>query len=365
VTFILATTEPHKFPATIVSRCSTTCSAYDPGRTRGHLRGILDRRRGLRARGGVVDRPARGGQRARQHVASGQVLAWRRGPDEEDARGVLGLAGRTCFRADRGHGRTGLRRGAGHSARGAGKRAGHRVFLARAGRAWRTMFLLRQTGESGAALVEVTREEAGRWLEMSGGSICRTSTLLADDPGGAAPGDDQSGAGPALELLLLNLTYLPSLVPLDRMGARGRRNGRRGWRRTAHAGSCAARRGVRRARAAPVRPDEAKGREVFARHRGIFPDGAEASGPASSATAGRTGRPPAECGPSSRPGPNRRSIRDRRREEHACESAPMPDLEETGRGGPRIRLPHRRGPRPRGRPPGRGFWPVTNSPQGG
>ncbi len=336
VTFILATTEPHKFPATIVSRCQHYLfKRMTQAELEAHLRGILDRE-GVAFEPGAVSLIARRGAGSVRDSMSllGQVLALGgEGLTEEDARGVLGLAGQDVFfgliAAMAGQDCAGVL-GIVREVLEKGLDIG--FFLRELAGAWRTMFLLRQTGESGAALVEVTREEAGRWLEMSGRfdlshiHACWQMTLE-----GQRRVMTSLEPALALELLLLNLTYLPSLVPLDRMGraAAGTGGGGGGARpMPAHAP-----RGAAYGAPGPRRfgPDEAKGREVLRDTGGFSRDGAEASGPASSATAGRTreaagGMRPvvsARSEPAIDPGPPPA-------EEHACESAPMPDLEETG-----------------------------------
>ncbi len=102
-------------------------------------------------------------------------------------------------------------------------------FLRELAGSWRTMFLLRQTGAQGATLAEITQEEAGRWLDMAGRfdlphiHACWQMTLE-----GQRRVMTSLEPALALELLLLNLTYLPSLVPLDRMGGRAGPSGPRG-----------------------------------------------------------------------------------------------------------------------------------------
>jgi len=226
VTFILATTEPHKFPATIVSRCQHYLfKRMTQAELESHLRGILDRE-GLAYEASAVSLIARRGAGSVRDSMSllGQVLALGgEGLTEADARGVLGLAGQDVF--------FGLVEAmAGTDCAGVlcilrevlGKGLDIGFFLRELAGAWRTMFLLRQTGLSGAPLVEMTEDEAGRWLEAANRfglthiHACWQMTLE-----GQRRVMTSLEPSLALELLLLNLTYLPSLIPLDRIGQAG------------------------------------------------------------------------------------------------------------------------------------------------
>ncbi len=223
VTFILATTEPHKFPATIVSRCQHYLfKRMTQTELEAHLRGILDRE-GVMFEPGAVSLIARRGAGSVRDSMSllGQVLALGgQGLTEADARGVLGLAGQDVFfgliTAMAGQDCAGVL-GIVREVLEKGLDIG--FFLRELAGSWRTMFLLRQTGAQGAALAEITQEEAGRWLEAAGRfdlahiHACWQMTLE-----GQRRVMTSLEPALALELMLLNLTYLPSLVPLDRMG---------------------------------------------------------------------------------------------------------------------------------------------------
>ncbi|MFZ5812634.1 MAG: DNA polymerase III subunit gamma/tau [Thermodesulfobacteriota bacterium] len=223
VTFILATTEPHKFPATIVSRCQHYLfKRMTQAELEAHLHGILDRE-GVAYEPGAVSLIARRGAGSVRDSMSllGQVLALGgQGLTEADARGVLGLAGQDVFfgliTAMAGQDCAGVL-GIVREVLEKGLDIG--FFLRELAGSWRTMFLLRQTGAQGAALAEITQEEAERWLEAAGRfelshiHACWQMTLE-----GQRRVMTSLEPALALELLLLNLTYLPSLVPLDRMG---------------------------------------------------------------------------------------------------------------------------------------------------
>jgi len=223
VTFVLATTEPHKFPATIVSRCQhylfkrMTQAELDT-----HLRGILERE-GLAYEPGAVALIARRGAGSVRDSMSllGQVLALGgEGLTEADARGVLGLAGQDVFFGLVGAMAQGDCAGVlGILREVLDKGLDIGFFLRELSGAWRTMFLLRQTGLSGASLVDMAEDEAARWLEAASGfdmthiHACWQMTLE-----GQRRVMTSLEPSLALELLLLNLTFLPSLVPLDTLG---------------------------------------------------------------------------------------------------------------------------------------------------
>jgi DNA polymerase-3 subunit gamma/tau len=223
VTFILATTEPHKFPATIVSRCQHYLfKRMTQAELDAHLRGILEREGVAYEPGAVALIARRGAGSVRDSMSLlGQVLALGgEGLTESDARGVLGLAGQDVFFGLVGAMAQGDCAGVLHIVREVlDKGLDIGFFLRELSGAWRTMFLLRQTGLSGAPLVEMAEDEAGRWLEAAKGfdmthiHACWQMTLE-----GQRRVMTSLEPSLALELLLLNLTFLPSLVPLDTLG---------------------------------------------------------------------------------------------------------------------------------------------------
>ncbi|QLA11975.1 DNA polymerase III subunit gamma/tau [Desulfolutivibrio sulfodismutans] len=223
VTFILATTEPHKFPATIVSRCQHYLfKRMTQAELDAHLSGILDRE-GVAYEASAVALIARRGAGSVRDSMSllGQVLALGGdGLTEADARGVLGLAGQDVFfgmveamaQGDCA-GVLGILR----EVLGKGLDIG--FFLRELAGAWRTMFLLRQTGLSGASLVEMAEDEAGRWLEAANRfDLTHIHANWQMTLEGQRRVMTSLEPSLALELLLLNLTCLPSLVALDKIG---------------------------------------------------------------------------------------------------------------------------------------------------
>jgi len=220
--FILATTEPHKFPATIVSRCQHFVFKRLPLKElQDHLENIL-RREGVPYEPEAVSLLARkGGGSVRDSMSLlSQILAL--GEEEirrDTVRDVLGIAGREILQELM----QGLRQQdcAGLAAivrRLLDQGLDIGFFLQELTSAWRTMFLLKQAGEKAYEVLDIPREEAELWngwagvFSLSHLHACWQMTLeeqrrilTSMDP------------ALALELLVLNLAYLPSLVPVQDM----------------------------------------------------------------------------------------------------------------------------------------------------
>ncbi|MBU1230215.1 MAG: DNA polymerase III subunit gamma/tau [Proteobacteria bacterium] len=223
VTFILASTEAHKFPATILSRCQHYVFKMLPqADLAAHLEGIL-------AREGVDYEPAavriiarRGAGSVRDSISLlGQALAYSSGKLlESEVRGCLGLAGQEVFfalmeaiqvrdlpllsRTLRQVLDQGLDLG---------------FFLRELSSCWRNMFLLRQAGEAILPELGLPAEEAAQWLDWAARftpahiHACWQMTL-----DGQQRVIKSLEPAQALELLLLNLACLPDLIPLEALG---------------------------------------------------------------------------------------------------------------------------------------------------
>ncbi len=218
--FILATTEPHKFPATIVSRCQHFVFSRLPLKDlQEHLEAILAREAVPYESEAVSLLARKGGGSVRDSISLlSQILALGEGEvRRETVRDVLGVAGREILqelmRALRDQDCAGLvaivRR-----LMDQGLDIG--FFLQELTSAWRNMFLLKQTGAKGYDVLDVPEEEAELWNSWAGAfslshlHACWQMTLeeqrrilTSMDP------------ALALELLLLNLAYIPSLVPVQ------------------------------------------------------------------------------------------------------------------------------------------------------
>ena len=224
-TFIMATTEHHKFPATIISRCQHyTFKMLPQGELVAHLEKIMNAE-SLKSEPGALQIIAKRGAGSVRDSMSllGQALAM--GEDvlrEEDVRGFLGLAGQDVF-----FDLMGAMQGRDLVAVGQvlrqvldqGLDLG--FFLRELTSCWRNMFLLRQAGEPALPLLGMSGEEASTWMEWAGRfdpahiHACWQMTL-----DGQRKVMTSLEPALALELLLLNLTCLPDLINLETMSAR-------------------------------------------------------------------------------------------------------------------------------------------------
>lgn len=231
VTFILATTEPHKFPATIVSRCQHYAFKTLPlPQIVAHLEDILKRENVAYEPSAVAVIARRGAGSVRDGMSLlGQALAMgRERLVEEDVRAFLGLAGQEVFfgliEAIHGRDLAAISRLL-RQVLDQGLDLG--FFLRELAGAFRNLFLLRQLGESGLPLIEGPAEDAGRWLEWAGRLEARHIHACWQM---VVEGQRRvmSSLEPALalELLLLNLACLPDLVSLDDLTAAGPATGR-------------------------------------------------------------------------------------------------------------------------------------------
>ncbi|HML61700.1 MAG TPA: DNA polymerase III subunit gamma/tau, partial [Solidesulfovibrio sp.] len=222
VTFILATTEAHKFPATIISRCQHYLfKRLSQGELEAHLTHVLAREAVSFEQSAVKLIARRGAGSVRDSMSLlAQVLALGgSGLTEADARNVLGLAGQEVFFGliEAIHGQDGpavvevLRQ-----ILDKGLDIG--FFLRELAGVWRNLFLLRQAGEKGLAVVDLPAEETGLWLDWAGRfdpahiHACWQMTIEGQRR-------VLTSLEPALslELMLLNLAYLPRLLPLQNL----------------------------------------------------------------------------------------------------------------------------------------------------
>ncbi|MHC1788955.1 DNA polymerase III subunit gamma/tau [Solidesulfovibrio sp.] len=224
VTFILATTEPHKFPATIISRCQHYLfKRLAQAELEAHLTGLLGREAVPFEPKAVSLIARRGAGSVRDSMSLlAQVLALGGAElTEADARNVLGLAGQDVFFgliesicAEDGPAVVELLRQVLDKGLDIG------FFLRELASMWRNLFLLRQAGEKALPVVDLPVEEAGHWLEWAGRieaahiHACWQMTLEGQRR-------VQTSLEPALalELLLLNMAYLPRLLPLQNLAA--------------------------------------------------------------------------------------------------------------------------------------------------
>ena len=228
VTFILATTEQHKFPVTIVSRCQHFVFRQIPETTlEAHICHILDRegRPFEQEAAHLIARRAAGSVRDSMSLL-GQVLALGCAPGEaltaRMAREVLGLAGQEVM--DRL-----LSALAAHDAAGItvlvrellAQGADMGFFLRELGSLWRDLFLIKQAGRDAAQELDLPQSERDR---LAG--IASRFTLTYIHAAWQMTLDSQrrilTSLEPStgLELLLLNLAMLPRLLPIEELGGK-------------------------------------------------------------------------------------------------------------------------------------------------
>ena len=227
VTFIMATTESHKFPATIISRCQHYVFKRLPENAlEDHLVRVLTRENAPFEQGAVrlIARRAAGSVRDAMSLL-GQVLAL--GGDsltEKDARMVLGLAGQelffTLFSTLRAGDNAELTKMVAEML-DSGLDLG--FFLREMALCWRNMFILRQSGDSALAILDIPAKEADRWKEeaasFSLSHIHAAWQMIIDGQRRVLTSLEPALA---LELLLCNIAMLPRLLPLEGVARMGR-----------------------------------------------------------------------------------------------------------------------------------------------
>ncbi|WP_243309867.1 DNA polymerase III subunit gamma/tau [Fundidesulfovibrio agrisoli] len=224
VTFILATTEPHKILPTIISRCQHyVFKRLMQPELEAHLSGLLSRENVAYEQGAVSLIARRGAGSVRDSMSLlAQVLAM--GGEslrEQDVRDVLGLAGQDVFltlmQAFKDQDclavsellRNVLDRGLDIG-----------FFLRELASSWRNLFLLNQAGEKALGSLELSEEEGRQWLgwardfEARHIHACWQMTLE-----GQRRVMTSLEPALALELLMLNLAYVPRLLSLEAMSA--------------------------------------------------------------------------------------------------------------------------------------------------
>ncbi|MFW5499124.1 MULTISPECIES: DNA polymerase III subunit gamma/tau [unclassified Maridesulfovibrio] len=223
-TFIMATTETHKFPATIISRCQHYAfKMLTNDELIAHLSHILNLEK-IEFEQGAVDLIAKRGAGSVRDSMSllGQVLAL--GSEkllEEDVRSILGLAGRDVFFTlmQAIHGRDLVAVGdTVQQVLGRGLDLG--FFIRELGNCWRNMFLLNQSGERAVPLLGLSSEEAAefmKWAQTFDRSFIHACWQMTVD--GQRKVMTSLEPAMALELLLLNMASLTDLISMERAGA--------------------------------------------------------------------------------------------------------------------------------------------------
>jgi DNA polymerase-3 subunit gamma/tau len=222
VTFVMATTEPQKFPATIVSRCQHfVFKRLTQTQLEAHLRHVLEQegRPFEPAATVLLARRAAGSVRDGMSLLE-QVLTIGDGVLRlEDVRRVLGLAGGelfqrliTAIRAQDCVAVSDVLRVLLDQGLDLG------FFLRELVELWRNLFLLRQAGEKALTILELPDAEARIWLaEAAAFSPTYIHAAWQITLEGQRQVLTSLEPAQALEMLLLNLTYLPQLLPLERL----------------------------------------------------------------------------------------------------------------------------------------------------
>lgn len=226
VCFILATTEPHKFPATIVSRCQhLVFKRVEQQVLEKHMAGILAEQDVAYDPGALRILARKGAGSVRDCLSLlGQVLAL--GETEVSSatvQSLLGLAGQElmeeCIQA--------LAR---QDSKAILSLVRHLLdhgldisfFLQDLAQVWRNLFILKQTGEEGISLLEMPEEEARNWLdrsqELSMRQIHAAWQMTLEGQKRVVSSPDPALA---LELMLMNLAFLPDLVGIEEAGCPG------------------------------------------------------------------------------------------------------------------------------------------------
>jgi len=218
--FILATTEPHKFPATIVSRCQHYAfKRLAQKDLESYMAFILDTENVVYESGAISLLARKGGGSVRDSLSIlSQLMALGENSIQlSTVRDVLGIIGHETMQ--------------GLMEAFSSKQSMRLVqyvsdlfdqgldigfFLQELAMAWRNIFLLKQTGEQGLSLLDLPQEEAVRWLKWSRyfplSYIHAAWQLTLEGQKRVMTSVDPSLS---LELLLLNIAFLPDLMPID------------------------------------------------------------------------------------------------------------------------------------------------------
>lgn len=222
VVFIFATTEVHKFPITIVSRCQHFVFRHlGEDALHAHLCEVLDKE-GLsyeEAAVRLIARRAAGSVRDSMSLLDQALALGGETLTADVTREVLGLAGQelfsSLFEALAGRDCPTV---AELSRRIAGQGVDIGFFVRELAGHLRTLFLLRQAGTVMLPHLGLTRDEAACWQALaprfSAPHLHAAWQMTLDAQRGIVQNPEPAAA---LELLLLNLALLPQLLPLDRL----------------------------------------------------------------------------------------------------------------------------------------------------
>lgn len=221
VVFIFATTEAHKFPITIVSRCQHFVFRHlSEDALAAHLSAVLHKENVPFEEGAVrcIARRAAGSVRDGMSLLDQTLALGEESLTVDTARRVLGLAGQEffaeLFAALRGQDCAAV---AELCARLLQQGADIGFFVRELAGHLRNLFLLRQGGAAIAPSLRLPPDEAALWQELAPkfvpAHLHAAWQMTLDAQRGIVQSPEPAAA---LELLLLNLTLLPQLLPLER-----------------------------------------------------------------------------------------------------------------------------------------------------
>ncbi|MDE6735362.1 MAG: DNA polymerase III subunit gamma/tau [Desulfovibrio sp.] len=222
VVFIFATTEAHKFPVTIVSRCQHFVFRHlgEDALAQHLVRTLNAEGRGYEdAAVRLIARRAAGSVRDAMSLLDQTLALGGATLDAETTRQVLGLAGQELFTRLFGALATQDCAAAADTSRHL-LREGVDIgfFLRELAGHWRNLFLLRQGGGTALGALALPEDEAA-WLKtvaerFSAPHLHAAWQMTLDAQRGITQSPEP---GAALELLLLNLALLPRLLPLEKL----------------------------------------------------------------------------------------------------------------------------------------------------
>lgn len=220
--FIMATTEPEKFPITIISRCQHYVFKRIPqNELTSHLQSVLEAE-GVEYESYAISLIARrGGGSVRDSMSLlAQVLALgEKKLMTKDVRKVLGLAGQETFfqvieaiyNQDLIHLHQIVA-----DLQDQGLDIG--FFLRELALCWRNLFLLAKGGQQAKNIIDLPEEELDAWIEWAQkfplSRIHASWQMVLEGQKNVLKSMEP---GLALELLLLNLAYLPDLLPIAKV----------------------------------------------------------------------------------------------------------------------------------------------------
>ncbi len=221
--FILATTEPHKFPATIVSRCQHYAfKRLSQKDLEGYMASILESENVAYEPGalGLLARKGGGSVRDCLSILSQLMALGESSVQLSTVRDVLGIIGHETMQ---GLVEALVSKDSMRLVRYVADLFDYGLdigfFLQELAMVWRNMFLLKQTGEQGLSLLDLPQEEAVGWLGWSQhlplSYVHAAWQLTLEGQKRVMTSIDPSLS---LELLLLNIAFLPDLLPIDELG---------------------------------------------------------------------------------------------------------------------------------------------------